>query len=299
MAKRLTPTIARMRSTLVGCGLLLFLSADSAPAQTLVEHGEYVLRAAGCVACHTDIENDGEYLAGGVEIKTMFGVFYSPNITSHPDYGIGNWDIADLTNALTRGEGPGDVHYYPVFPYTAYSGMQPEDIRALFHYLQTVPAVAKQNKPHELSWYLRLRFVNKIWKQLFFKPIEAPKALSDQLKRGAYLVNALGHCGECHTPRNRFGAPNPDQYLAGTRDGPDGDPVPNITPDHDTGIGGWGRNSLRRYLKRGVDPDDDFAGGLMVDVIDESLSYLSNDDLNAIVDYLKSIPAIVNRVEGN
>ncbi|MDH3671649.1 MAG: cytochrome c [Gammaproteobacteria bacterium] len=278
-------------------GLFLLVSATTVTAQTLRERGEYVLRASGCVACHTDTENDGEYLAGGVEFNTPFGIFYSPNITAHPDHGIGNWDINDLISALTRGEGPGGVHYYPVLPYTAYSGMQPEDIRALFAYLQTVPASAQQNKPHKLPWYLRFRFINRIWKRLFFEPIESPTDLSDHVKRGAYLVNVLGHCGECHTPRNLFGALDNDQYLAGTRDGPDGDPVPNITPDADTGIGGWGRNSLRRYLKRGVDPNDDFAGGLMVDVIDEGLRYLSNDDLNAIVDYLKSIPPIINRVD--
>ena len=137
--ERVPRTVARTRMMCAAFGLFVLASAVTVSAQTLVERGEYVLRAAGCVACHTDIENDGKYLAGGVEFNTPFGIFYSPNITAHPDHGIGKWSLDDLTGALTRGEGPGGVHYYPVFPYTAYSGMRPEDFRALFAYLQTVP----------------------------------------------------------------------------------------------------------------------------------------------------------------
>lgn len=280
----------------VSCALLCCVLAwpwAGTADQTDPERGEYVARAAGCVACHTDLENDGAYLAGGVAFETPFGTFYSPNITPDPGSGIGAWTEADLAAALTLGVGPDGRHYYPVFPYTAYAGLLPGDTEALFAYLRGVPGVAQVNRAHVLPWFMRWRFINRLWKWLFFDPAGAAERRAG---RGAYLVNVLGHCGECHTPRNRLGALDPDMHLAGTRDGPDASAVPNITPHPDTGIGRWSRKSLHDFLRRGMYPDGDFAGGLMVDVVDEGLRYLSEADLEAIVDYLQSIPAIDNRI---
>jgi mono/diheme cytochrome c family protein len=180
--------------------------------------------------------------------------------------------------------GPGGTHYYPAFPFTAYSGMKPEDITALFEYLQRVPAVARENRAHELPWYFDLRILNRLWKLFFFTPQLTPA------ERGEYLVRVLGHCDECHTPRNRLGVLVRDRHLAGNPLGPDGDPVPNITPDRETGIGRWGRSDLIRYLKSGRLPDSDFAGGAMVEVIDDGLRYLDDADIAAIADYLRALP---------
>lgn len=288
---------ARARSSHVrGLLLVALCAAETVGAATPVEQGEYVLRAAGCVACHTDLESDGPFLAGGVGFDTPFGRFYSPNITSDAEHGIGGWSLTDLEAALTLGEGPDGLHYYPVFPYTAYTRMSSQDIEALYAYLQTVPGVAQPNRPHELPWFMQWRFVNQVWKWLFFTPGGASPIPADAPQRGAYLVNALAHCGECHTPRNRFGGFAEGLHLAGTSEGPNDDAVPNITPHQDSGIGGWGRNSLRNYFKRGMEPGGDFVGGLMVEVIDESLSYLRDADIDAIIDYLKFIPAIDNPV---
>lgn len=243
------------------------------------------------MACHTDLDNGGPYLAGGRALNTPFGVFYPPNITPHPVDGIGNWNFADLENALTHGVSPGGDYYYPVFPYTAYSGMEAADIEALFSYLMTVPAVPREDTPHVLSWYIDFRSLNRLWQWFFFTPPPPPA------NRGEYLVKSLGHCDECHTRRNVFGALDYDRHLSGNRDGIEGDPVPNITPDAKTGIGRWGRSDLIRYLRNGMLPDGDFAGGLMVEVIDEGLSYLTPEDRAAIVDYLRRVTPVMSEDE--
>jgi len=279
-------------------GVFVSLLAPVAPGQSLIERGEYVLRAGGCAVCHTDLDNDGVYLAGGRAFNTPFGTFFSPNITPDPSHGIGAWSLADFSKAVTRGEGPEGLHYYPVFPYTSYSGMRTEDIQALFTYLRSVKPVPQADKLHDLPWYLQFRFVNRVWKYLFFEPNEPPIDMSEPVRRGAYLVTVLMHCGECHTPRNLFGVLDDELFLAGAKDGPDGDAVPNITPDRKTGIGRWSRTTLIRYLTKGMEPDGDFAGGVMVDVIDESLRHLSGSDIEAIVDYLKSIPPVPNQIAG-
>jgi mono/diheme cytochrome c family protein len=161
--------------------------------------GEYVFRAAGCAACHT--REGAPPLAGGRAFDTPFGRFYSPNITPDPRHGIGRWSADDLWRALTRGEGPGGVHYYPVFPFTSYAAMTREDSDALHAYLMSVAPKAVASKAHELPWYLRWRFAAWAWKWLFLdtRPFSPVQGRSARWNRGAYLVRALGHCGECHT----------------------------------------------------------------------------------------------------
>ena len=264
----------------------LWASTQAGYAQTLIEEGEYLLRIGGCVACHTDIDNDGAYLAGGVAFDTRFGTFYSPNITPDETHGIGGWTKEQFTDALTKGEGPEGIHYYPVFPFTAYSGTKQEDIDALFAYLRTAPAVSQPNRAHDVPWYLQFRIVNRVWKFLFFEPKATPA------DRGEYLVKTLGHCDECHTPRGWFGALDYDLHLTGTEEGPDGEPVPNITPDRETGIGRWGMSELKRYFRNGMLPDRDFVGGLMAEVIDEGLKYLRPEDSEAIANYLKGLEPV-------
>lgn len=275
---------------------LLVLSgiALAEPGGTLDQRGEYVFRIAGCAGCHTSKDEGAAPLAGGRELKTQFGTFYSPNITPNREYGIGRWSTEDLARALRHGESPGNIHLYPVFPYPSYAGMRDEDIRALMAHLRRVPESNRPNQPYDLPWYLRFRALLYFWKLLFHSPEPfAPQAdKSAQWNRGAYLVNVLGHCGECHTPRNRFGALDPTRYLSGSPDGPEGEAVPNITPHPGDGIGDWSSREIREYLKSGLLPDGDVAGGVMADVIDNSLRYLSDDDLDAIVTYLKSVPAL-------
>lgn len=261
-------------------------------AQALVR-GEYVLNAAGCVTCHTDEDNNGKRLAGGLAIESDFGTFYTPNITPDKATGIGAWSEADFARALREGRSPKGHHYYPAFPYTSYTRMRDDDVQALWAYLRAQSAVAQQNKKHQLKWFVRRPFL-AAWKALYFEPgaYRDNAQQTAQWNRGAYIAQALTHCGECHTPRNRLGAMEAKRYLVGTPNGPDGDSVPNITPDKKTGIGSWSSGDLMSYFDSGMTPDGDFAGSLMADVIDHSLKPLTAEDKKALIAYLRSVPAL-------
>jgi len=266
--------------------------ARGGPPAALVARGEYLLRAAGCVACHTDLERGGAFLAGGRALITPFGTFYPPNITSHPRAGIGAWRLADLTRALREGVGPRGERYYPAFPYPAYTGMSDEDIAALYAYLMRTPPVAAPSRPHRLVWFVRPRIVNRLWSWLFLTPgpYRPNPGRSARWNRGAYLVRHLAHCGQCHTPRNRLGGLDGTRELAGTVDGPEGTVIPNITRDPATGIGDWTRAELARYLALGEIPEGPYADGLMAEVIEEGLQHLEEADIEAIVEYVWSLP---------
>ncbi len=282
---------ARWRPAVKQLALIFgFAFAAAAAPSDIVERGEYVFRAAGCAACHTDPESNA-FLAGGRALETPFGTFYSPNITPHAENGIGSWSADDFWRALSEGQAPDGRHYYPVFPFASYTRMRRSDSDLLFAYLRSVAASPKRNREHDLPWYMRWRFANALWKWLFLdaERLTPDPSRSEQSNRGAYVVEALAHCGECHTPRNRFGALVRERWLAGSADGPNGDPVPNITPHPEAGIGGWGVADIAEYLASGMDPDFDFAGGAMAEVVEESTSHLSGEDRQAVAVYLKSL----------
>ncbi len=201
--------------------------------------------------------------------------------------------------ALTAGIAPDGSYYYPVFPYTAYTKMQRDDILALKTYLFSQKPVAQPNKPHELPWYMRYRLINWAWNLLNFSAGEfssEPKQ-SSSLNRGAYLSKALAHCAECHTPRNLIGGLQHDMLYAGTKNGPDGEVVPNITPDRKTGIGRWSKDDVVYFLETGATPGGDYTGGLMAEVVDNGLQHLSQEDLKAIADYIQSLKPIEHAVK--
>lgn len=277
---------------LVFIGLLSpALAAAQAPGD--VSRGAYVFAAAGCESCHTDRKGGGAPLAGGRGLETPFGVFYAPNITPDPDHGIGRWTQADLVRALHDGRAPDGSHYFPSFPYASYTGMTLSDIADLWAYLRTVPPSATPNRPHDVPPPFGWRILVGGWKLLFFEPgrIAPNPAKSDAWNRGAYLVGALAHCGECHTPRNFLGGPKSAWRLAGSPDGADGEAVPNITPD-DSGIGDWSAGDIATYLDFGMDPTGDFAGSAMAEVIEHGTSKMTDDDRAAIAAYLRDIPAL-------
>ncbi|OOG28157.1 cytochrome C [Thioalkalivibrio denitrificans] len=268
-------------------------AADSAADDDLVKRGEYTLRAAGCVSCHTAKEDDAPFLAGGRAIESPFGTFYGANITPDPETGIGEWKVDDLERALRHGRGPDGRHYYPAFPYTSYTRMKREDVEALWAYLQTVEPVRRENRPHELVWYARFRPGLRFWNVLHLRPgeFQPRESETDEWNRGAYLANAMAHCAECHTPRTRTGGLDPNRLFAGQRL-PDGEVVPNITPDRETGIGRWSGRHIMRYLDMGMDPEGDFAGSSMADVINDGTSFLTAEDRRAIAVYLMSLEPI-------
>lgn len=282
----------------------LLMSAGSAlaePHPDLVAHGQEVFRMAGCENCHTDRKNGGQPMAGGVELKTPLGTFYTPNISPDRETGIGSWREDDFRRALREGRRPDGANYYPSFPYTSYTNLSDQDIQALWAYMRTAAPVRQVNTPHQLPWYVRFRPLLTVWKWLFFKrgPYQPDPAKSAEWNRGAYLVRGPGHCNECHTERNALGGIDLNKALAGTNHGPEGARIPNITPEPNTGIGKWNAADLLEYLKTGLRPDGDYVGGLMAEMIDNGLKYQSGVDLKAIATYLSGVPAVRNLVIGH
>ena len=285
---------------LAAASVLIACSSARVIAQTetddaLLARGEYVLLISGCSHCHT--AESGEHLAGGRALETPFGTFYTPNITSHKTAGIGAWSAEEFEQALHQGVSPDGSDYYPAFPYTSYARMSAEDKRALHSYLLSLPASGQPNRDHDLAWYLNWRLAAWAWKWLFFSAgeFQAHPEQSAQWNRGAYIAEAMGHCGECHTPRSIFGALDTDMAYAGNRQGPDDELVPNITPDEATGIGDWNNDDLELFLKFGEYPDGEYVAGSMDPVI-VGLQHLTPDDRDALIDYLRALPPIENRI---
>ena len=253
-------------------------------------NGELLFHAGGCAACH------GEDLAGGLELATAFGVFRVPNISPHPELGIGGWSAADFVNAMRNGVAPDGRHYYPAFPYTSYARMHAKDLLDLKAWLDGFESSANVAGSHELGFPWNIRRGVGLWKLRYLDPrlvVEVEE--NETARRGRYLVEAVGHCGECHTPRDRFGGPIRDGWLAGAPS-PDGEGrVPNITP-HADGLADWSARDIVRYLKSGFTPEYDTAGGSMAEV-QENLARLPQADLEAIAEYLVTVPPRPSAVE--
>ena len=258
-----------------------------------VARGEYLFHAAGCAGCHTSVEPKGKLLAGGRRLDTPFGAFYPPNITPDPEFGIGKWTNADFVRAMREGKGPDGTIFFPAFPYPSYTGMADADLRDLWAYLKSVPPVAEAAPGHDLNFPFNIRALVWPWRWLYFDEGEKPDdgARSAQWNRGAYLVRAVAHCGECHTPRNFLGGPDTERELAGNPNGPDGKRIPDITPNPEKGIGNWSAADIVSYLESGILPDGDFAGGAMVEVIENSTSKMTPEDREAVAAFVTSVPA--------
>ncbi len=282
---------------LVALQLAHLAAGTSYADDELIARGRYLVHAAGCVSCHTDKKAKGAAFAGGRGLKTPFGTYYSPNITPDTETGIGTWSDDDFLRALKIGLSPDGQHYFPVFPYTSYTVMLDDDARAIKAYLFSLQPVTRQNRRHDVWPPFGWRWTIGVWKALYFEAgrFEPEPSRDPAWNRGAYLAT-LAHCGECHTRRNFAGALDRTMRMAGTVDGPEGDVVPNITSDVDTGIGAWSQDQLVFFLKMGTKPDYEAAEGLMAEAIEDGLSHLSGDDLNAIAYYIKSLPPISNKV---
>ena len=272
------------------------VNGAGAAERDAVKRGEYLLHAGGCISCHTApdaLKAKGPILGGGHAIKSEFGTFFGPNITPHRKHGIGAWSEADFIRAMRHGQSPQGRHYFPSFPYVSFTGMRLDDLKALWAYLRTVPPVARPNQPHKLRFPYKYRFGLGFWKWLYFRPgpLRTDPTKSKDWNRGAYLVNALGHCGECHTPRTALGGLRRSEAMAGSRLGPK-NVVPNITPHKTAGIGDWSTDDIVSMLRSGVLPNFDYVGGEMADVVSHGTSKLRDADLKAMAEYLKSIPAI-------
>jgi len=271
--------------------------AATAPLPDLVARGKYVFGAANGCGCHTVPK--GALNAGGRKYEGPFGTVYSANITPDRDTGIGTWTDEQIITAIRLGRRPNGERLIPVHPYTVFNGMAEEDLQALVAYLRTVPPVIQPNQPKRIT----VPFFESVFLPAWlaaFAPKETPSATAPTsgVARGEYLVRAVGHCGECHTPRGITMATDNARFLGGNQNGPENSKVPNITSDKDTGLT-WSEEEIADYLGTGNKPDGDVAGGLMGEVIEgTSAGYkdLTKADRLAIARYLKTLPPIHNKI---
>jgi mono/diheme cytochrome c family protein len=299
-----------MRSTRALAGLALiaavagwFLSAP-APAIPRADYaafeqggdaarGRVVFYAGGCAACHaTPEQEDRLKLGGGLKLPSPFGTFTVPNISPHPQDGIGAWQTGDLANAMISGVSPSGAHYYPAFPYVTYAHAKIDDIKDLMAFLRTLAPVEGKQPGHDLPFPFNIRRTLGLWKLLFYRAgaIEADSSKTPAWNRGHYLVEALGHCGECHTPRNFLGGQDRARAYVGGPNPEGKGRVPNITPDK-TGIGAWSKKDLVYLLESGFTPDYDSVGSSMVAVV-RNTAELPASDREAIADYVLSLPPV-------
>jgi mono/diheme cytochrome c family protein len=271
-------------------------AAGTAPAITgapadadLVARGEYLTKAADCTACHT-VPGSGKPFAGGVAFKLPFGTIYSSNITPDVKTGIGAYSDDEFVRAVREGVRRDGRHLYPAFPYTSYTQLSRSDVLAIKAYLATLPAVSEPNRPNGLSFPFNQRWAMAFWNAAFFKSqrFAADPAKPAQWNSGAYLATALGHCGECHTPRNLGFGLRHDRELAGEE--LQGWRAYNITSDTKHGIGSWSDADVRSYLTTGYVPERASASGPMGEAVAHSLQFLKADDAAALVAFLRTVP---------
>jgi mono/diheme cytochrome c family protein len=278
-------------------------SASGDTAAPNLENGKYFYYVGGCASCHaapaSDKCEDPKYKdaqkpVGGRCLKTGFGVFYVPNITPDTQTGLGAWSSDDFIKAMTKGTSPQGKNYYPAFPYASFQRMKRSDLLDLWAFLRSLEPVNSTVPQHELSFPYNIRSAVSVWKALYLysQPFTPDVTKSEQVNRGAYLVEGPGHCGECHTPRSALGGMITSRKLSGGP-APEGSGfIPNLTP-HATGIGSWSEKDISYALLTGFKPDGDVMGGAMTSV-QQNMTHLTPEDRDAVAAYLKSIPPVEN-----
>ena len=292
-----------MARGIIATAVLLYAASPALAASPAeIARGKYIFGATAGCGCHT--EPKGVANAGGRKFDRPFGTVYSSNITPDTKTGIGAWTDEQIIAAIRLGRRPNGERIVPVHPFTSFNGMAEDDLRALVAFLRTVPPVNRSNKPKKITLPMFESVFLPAWVLIFAATRTPPPAAPvSGVARGEYLVRAVGHCGECHTPRSALTmAVDNSRFLAGNpkKTGPEGQATPNITPDHATGIGDWTEEQISTFLGTGKRPDGDVAGGLMEEAIQGTLAGfkdLTKADLGAIARYLKSIPAVTNKIE--
>jgi len=268
----------------------------SVPASALgahnpnVENGRTMFWAGGCASCHaTPKQEDKTQLGGGLTLKSPFGTFYAPNISSDRTNGIGGWSEQQFVDAMLRGSADG-MHLYPAFPYTSYAHMPIADVRDLFAFMRTLPAVQSSVPPHDLPFPFNIRRGVGIWKLLFFdtSTFRPDPSKSAEWNRGAYLVNGPGHCAECHSPRNFLGGIIKSQRFAGGPNPVGKGWIPNITQK---GLADYSEGDILEILTTGTTPTGDSVGGEMAEVV-RSTEKLPEADRKAMAVYIKALPPV-------
>lgn len=259
---------------------------DSSPER--IAAGEYLVRAGNCLGCHT--RPGGEAFAGGRSIRTPFGDVYSTNLTPDPETGLGNWTTADFWRALHHGRSKEGRRLYPAFPYPSYTYVTRQDADAIFAYLKSLEPIRSPRIGPALRFPYNSRLALMVWRALYFRPgeLELDAERSDEWKRGAYLVEALGHCSACHSPRDPLGGIDPDAAFAGGELPEAGWEAPPLNPLHP--LTDADAEDLATLLATGVSKRTAFTGP-MAEVVLHSLQYLTEPDIRAIVEYLRTLPA--------
>jgi mono/diheme cytochrome c family protein len=272
-------------STILPVDLLRQPIPDTSPNAEQLRRGQYLVTAGDCMSCH--LREGGEALAGGLGLNTPFGVIYTPNITSDKETGIGEWTADQFYRAMHKGIDDEGDNLYPAFPYPWFTLVSREDDDAILAFLKTTPAVKYTPPKNDLPFPLNLRYAVKGWNLLYFKPhdFKSEANQSAEWNRGAYLVNGLGHCGGCHTPKSALGADKSGRdFQGGTLDNW---VAPDLTANERTGLGSWSIDDVTEYLGTGRNAHAG-AGGAMADVITYSTSLMSDTDRHAMAVYLKS-----------
>jgi len=289
---RLSFNTVLLLTTLTGLLLSEASFAESAAPDSskldLVKQGEYLSKASDCEVCHTS--SAGMTFAGGLAFKTPFGVIYSSNITPDKATGIGNWTEQQFSNALKHGIRADGQNLYPAMPYTSYSKLTDANIHAMYAYFMSLKGINHNPPKNEMGFPYNQRLALKGWNLINFhyKPFEEDPSHSAVWNRGKYVATALGHCEECHTPRNLAMGLSDKAYAGAMVDGWE---AFNISSDKESGIGNWSLNDLMQYLRTGALPGKATTGGGMADVISHSLRFLTPEDLKALATYIKSVPA--------
>jgi mono/diheme cytochrome c family protein len=265
------------------------------PRTANLANGETMFNIGGCAGCHATPGEERLRLGGGIALRSPFGTFKAPNISPDPDTGIGSWSEANFADAMLEGTGPGGQHLYPSFPYTSYQRMSLDDVRDLYAFLRSVPPVSKPSEAHQLRFPFNLRWGIGAWKLLFLdgKRFVPDPAKDATYNRGAYLIEGPGHCAECHSARNVFGAIKSSSRFAGGPALEGKGWVPNITP-HADGLASWSTQDMEYFLETGLTPDGYAVGDSMAEVI-ANTSKLSADDRRAMAVYLKALPPVAGK----
>jgi len=266
-------------------------AAELGPHTANLDNGRTMFFAGDCSACHAvPHQDDPSRLGGGLALVSKYGTFYAPNISSDAKDGIGGWSEAQFVTAMRYGVAPNGEHLYPIFPYTSFQHMTTGDMRDLFAYLKTLPAVSGQPPETRLAFPYSIRRLMGGWKLLYLdgKTFTPDPTKSAQWNRGAYLVEGPTHCAECHSPRNALGAVEAGERFAGNPNTFGALGYPNITQ---AGLSDWAEDAIAEMLRSGFTPDGDRVGGPMTEVV-RSTSQLSDDDRAAIAAYIKSLPPV-------
>jgi mono/diheme cytochrome c family protein len=290
--------LAAIVLAVIGLGVFWFLTEPTRVAAATLpnytgdaERGKLIFTAGGCSSCHASPgQADHLKLGGGKAFPSPFGTFHAPNISPHPTNGIGKWEPDEFATALLKGVSPTNQHYYPAFPYTTYQRMKIEDVLDLFAYIKTLQPVDVASLPHDLPLPFRFRRGLGLWKLLYLdgKPFVPDPGKPEEVNRGGYVVEAMAHCAECHSPRNLIGGIEADKRFAGGVDIETGKWVPNITPGPG-GIGHWNEGEIVDVLTTGATPEFADVQGTMAEVVGNT-KQLPEAERKAIAAYIKNLP---------